>query len=252
MASLPVVVRSAEVPAKSNYQEYKPYLRVDFWYSCAYCTMTEVECNAIGFCIDHYEPVVKEPTLKNNYANCMWCCDVCNDRKSDISPSPNLRAKGYVIFRPDQHNPDDNFSLKNLRVEGTTEIGEYTIQCVDLNRLQLRRMRDIRSRVHKSYNVVLGGLRALHGIPLDRFPPTIRANVIKLKSDLQNQGQTMAHVLDDLLRRISRSSLLDSDPDQKERTKSRREHLKRLEALATPLEVEQIKPSTARGHFIPV
>jgi len=37
-----------EVTKKSNYQDYREDLRYDFWYSCAYCSITELEAMGIG------------------------------------------------------------------------------------------------------------------------------------------------------------------------------------------------------------
>lgn len=59
-----LVVRSA-VPVGRPYNEYKRYLRRDFFYSCAYCTIAETEAQAIRFTIDHYEPRNAQPQLEN-------------------------------------------------------------------------------------------------------------------------------------------------------------------------------------------
>jgi hypothetical protein len=49
----------------------KPGFRNDFFYSCAYCTMSEAEAQATRFTVDHYEPKNAQPDLINAYDNLM-------------------------------------------------------------------------------------------------------------------------------------------------------------------------------------
>ena len=67
------VTRSFVAP-KGSYANYRQDLRVDFWYSCAYCSITEVEAQGIAFEIDHYAPHSKFPELKHDYGNLMYSC----------------------------------------------------------------------------------------------------------------------------------------------------------------------------------
>ena len=69
------------MPVLSNYHEYKQYLRKDFYYSCAYCTITEWKARGIRFEIDHYEPVSAAPHLRNTYTNLMYSCEECNSQR---------------------------------------------------------------------------------------------------------------------------------------------------------------------------
>ena len=61
--------------------------RYDHWYSCAYCTITEAEAQAVGFEIDHYEPVALRPDLECEDENLNYSCEVCKGRKSDYWPT---------------------------------------------------------------------------------------------------------------------------------------------------------------------
>src|SRR5690348_5398696 len=88
-----LVERSA-VPAGLPYNDYRSYLRYDFYYSCAYCTMTEAEAQAVRMCIDHYNPVNNDPALANVYENLMYACDACNTLKGKRWPSQALQDKG--------------------------------------------------------------------------------------------------------------------------------------------------------------
>jgi HNH endonuclease len=84
-----LVVRSVVEPVE-HYDEYRQVLRFDFFYSCAYCTMTESEARGIRFTIDHYEPQSARRDLVNEYSNLLYACDTCNIRKGNRCPSPEV------------------------------------------------------------------------------------------------------------------------------------------------------------------
>src|SRR5262245_30562116 len=92
------VVRTT-VPVGLEYGDYRQYLRTDFLFSCAYCTVTEFEASGIRFTIDHYEPKSIRPDLQHDYENLMYACDVCNQRKGYRSPSELERTKDFRFFR---------------------------------------------------------------------------------------------------------------------------------------------------------
>ena len=103
------LVTRSSVPDALPYNDYKPYLKIDFLYSCAYCTIAESEATTIRFTIDHYEPRRARPDLENRYDNLMYCCDTCNIYKNDITPPANARAAGVRYFRPDTDHRSDHF-----------------------------------------------------------------------------------------------------------------------------------------------
>src|SRR5258708_31234823 len=121
-----LVVRSV-VPSVTNYSDYKPNLRHDFFHSCAYCTMSEAEAQAIRFTIDHYEPRNARPDLLLDYSNLMYCCDECNLRKGDRSPPASARTADYRFFRPDGDEYDDHFEPSGIRIKPKTNVGDYSI-----------------------------------------------------------------------------------------------------------------------------
>ena len=54
-----LVTRRQDVPslaAVKSHLGYSEHLRVDFWFSCGYCTIAETEARGITFEIDHYHP----------------------------------------------------------------------------------------------------------------------------------------------------------------------------------------------------
>lgn len=226
----PCVVRS-EPPAKTDYHDYREELRYDFWYACAYCATAEVEATAFGFEIDHYLPQNPHPQLLNAYDNLMWCCWYCNNYKRKYEPTAADSAAGKRFFRPDWDDPDEHFEVQDdFSTRGLTTIGEYTEIILYLSRKQIKDVRKIRERLDASGAIILRGLQALRGLKLDRFPQEIRTQVLETRRRLTNDTQDSLLELDDILRQLNRSKLIDPDPDKKAAMRRRREYLKKNKA----------------------
>src|SRR5262245_5407599 len=133
-ASATLIKRSA-VPAGLKYTDYRQHLRRDFFYICAYCTMSEAESHGISFAIDHYEPRNARADLEHEYTNLMYACEVCNVMKGDRCPPPEARAQGHRFFRPDQDDYDEHFQVSGIRLEPKSNVGHYSIWALNLNRL---------------------------------------------------------------------------------------------------------------------
>jgi hypothetical protein len=115
--------------------------------------MSEAEAQAIRFTIDHYEPRNARPDLIDEYENLMYSCDECNLRKGDRSPPPQARADGYRFFRPDRDLHEDHFRESARRLQGKSNVGHYSVEALDLNRLSLRRLREIRERLTECHTL---------------------------------------------------------------------------------------------------
>lgn len=226
-----VLVERSTVPADLQYGEYRQYLRHDFFYSCAYCTMSEAEARAIRFTIDHYEPRNARPDLVHEYNNLMYSCDECNKRKGDRCPPPNARADGYRFFRPDQDAYNNHFQLSGIRVGAKSHVGEYSIQALDLNRLALRRLREIRERLTNCDRLVAEGVRGLRKFHIDRLPPSIKGAAMRAIGQADNFANEIVKEIDSLLRNHARSELIDTDPESKSRAQERTNKLKEMQSL---------------------
>lgn len=225
-----LVTRSV-VPADLKYDNYRQYLRYDFFSSCAYCTISEAEALAIRFTIDHYEPQRARPDLTDDYANLMYACDECNTRKGDRCPPSEARADGYRFFRPDEDIHHQHFQRAGLRLESKSHTGEYTIESLDLNRQALRRLRDIRERLTKCHPLVVEGVLGLRKFQIDQLPPNIKGRAVRAIKKVDSVAKQMADDIDALLRDHATSPLIDPDPEADARAKDRRAKLKRLEGL---------------------
>jgi len=225
-----LVVRS-EVPLGLQYAEYKQYLRVDFFHSCAYCTIAESEARAIRFTIDHYEPQNARSDLVNEYSNLMYCCEVCNTYKGDRVPPQAAREAGHRFFRPDQDVRKEHFERRGRHLEHKTPVGFYTIETLDLNRQNLRRLRDLRERVLECDKYVVEGIMALRAYPIDFLPAEMRHKANERIKDAMLAAEELVEEIDAVLREHAGSPLVDPDLDAGERSATRAKKLKELEAM---------------------
>jgi len=225
-----VVIRS-KVELKKNYSSYRDILRFDFWYSCAYCSMTEIEAFGVGFDIDHYYPQKNHPNLINDYNNLMWSCQICNRYKSDFDPDVNHIAKGNVVLRPDEDDPSQHIQPDKFTLKGKTQTGEFNIQLLDLNRKQLRRLREIRERLSKAKEFVAFGIRTLVSLHFDRLHPKKRPIFLKIKKEVLERNKRLFDSADELIREFARSPLLNDDPEKKARLKRRKKYLRDQNAI---------------------
>ncbi len=234
-------VSRSSPPHHANYPDYAPWLRRDFWFSCAYCTLTECEAGGVTFGVDHYHPKSKHPSLATVYDNLMYSCLFCNSFKGDREPSAAAEAAGMRLYRPDTDAAEDHFGLTGRRLEPKSPIGRYTIALLDLNRQPLQRTRELRERLHECADVTLGGLRRLATLRLDKVGAKHRLNVQKHVNALGDQERQMREALLKLIEDLSRSVMLDEDPESKERSKHRRRELRILNAVAPAL--SDLEPS---------
>jgi hypothetical protein len=230
----PCVVRSV-VPAKPNPLDYREELRHDFWYTCAYCCVSETEAQGIGFEVEHYEPKSLKPELESEYSNLMWSCQVCNSRKGDYPFKEGPVKPEYYILRPDKEHPGDHYVLHETELKPASETGEFNITWMDLNRSPLKRLREIRNRLHKSLEVAAFGLRTLQNIHIDRLLPTVRGLFLQQRKALSQDVEELRKELHEFIRNRSRSVFRDPEPNKKERLKARREFLKQ-EGVISPEE----------------
>jgi uncharacterized protein (TIGR02646 family) len=227
---LRVVARSAVEPGK-RYPEYRQQLRRDFFYSCAYCTMTEFEAKSIRMTIDHYEPRNARADLEHDYSNLMYACGICNERKGDRYPPPEARTNGHRFFRADAEPRADHFELDDKDLKSRTNVGEYTINMLDLNSERLRVVRDVRHRMSKCLPLIAEGLLALRSFPIDQLPAYIRTRARRTVDEMTDLAVAMQEETDDVLLSFAKSDLIEPDETAADRAAKREEYIKGLNAL---------------------
>jgi hypothetical protein len=92
--------RSQEPPSFGDYTKYRPWLRLDFRYRCAYCERTESYLRGEeAFEIDHFKPR-RFNELLAFYQNLYYCCQKCNRYKSSTWPSDKELSEGFRFSDP--------------------------------------------------------------------------------------------------------------------------------------------------------
>jgi len=225
------IIKRSPVEKKAHYHFYREDLRYDFCYSCAYCSMSEIEAAGIGFEIDHYLPQKMHPEYKHHYENLMWSCQSCNRFKSNFDSYGESHEK--KIIRPDQENPEMHYEVNHLRLEGKTLKGEFNIDYLMLNRKQLRRIRELRERLDRSKDFIQSGIRALQKKRIDEIHKTRRALFDKLKKRAIEEKKNLEdpETFYAVIKVYGKSQLLDQDPEKGEHLKRRRKYLEKQKAI---------------------
>lgn len=218
------------VPAGLKYPAYRRYLRHDFYYSCAYCTIMESEATSVRMTIDHYRPSATNPGLIDEYGNLMWACDTCNTRKGDRFPPPEAFADGHRFFRPDEDIRSAHFEDDGVSITSGTNTGRFTINYLDLNRPELRFVRECRSRLEDSWELVRDGIVALRSVPLDQIPIPIRSKAHQLINSLLARVPEHVEDVDSLLRAYAKSPLLSDEDTTDEESAAYKERMKNIRA----------------------
>lgn len=131
-----MIERKQTPPVFKVYTRYKPYLRLDFFFRCAYCGITEYRWGSDrNFVVEHFRPKSRFPKLACTYSNLYYACNRCNDFKSDIWPSALLFKKGYGWADPcaSEVYVEHLSELEDGTVAARTNIGEYTRTHLRLN-----------------------------------------------------------------------------------------------------------------------
>jgi hypothetical protein len=80
-----------------NYEEYKPWLRDEFLFTCAYCLVRErwQRGGQRHFSVEHINPQVAAPSQAADYSNLIYACVDCNSLRQDrpvLDPFSNAFA----------------------------------------------------------------------------------------------------------------------------------------------------------------
>jgi uncharacterized protein (TIGR02646 family) len=144
-----LIKRQQPYPCYSDYRKYKPHLRRDFSYCCAYCTIHENEWGGLRhFQVEHFRPKSRFPQLVVDYENLLYACDVCNCYKGDDWPSDDPLTDGVGYLDPCQNDYDEHFRNEQAtgQTNGLTAPARYMIERLHLNRGHLIRVRQKRRR----------------------------------------------------------------------------------------------------------
>ena len=143
--------RTRDVPTFQDYLDYRPFLRRDFEYRCAYCLRHEFffgggEAGEV----DHHRPLRLYPELRNEYGNLYWSCRRCNAIKSGKWPSAHQLAQGFRFVDPCAEDHEDHWQThSDGLLTPLTAPGRYTIRHIQLDRPVLTEFRRFLSRLQE-------------------------------------------------------------------------------------------------------
>ena len=242
-----IVVRQPVIPGRP-YRNYRQPLREDFWWSCAYCSITEMEASGIAFEIDHYLP--QSHGGSDNYDNLMYSCDICNRKKSSWLSDSTARSLGIHVIRVDEEDPRDHIGLgdNGISLLPKTKTGEHNIRLFDLDGRRMSIVREKRACLAVSHDTILHGLRTLRGINIDMIPKKQRADLCRHRQDLEEQLADAIKSIGDLAKAANCSELLDPDPEKARRSKKRREYLKEVNAVAAAARLAEDKGTAKKNR----
>jgi uncharacterized protein (TIGR02646 family) len=154
----PIARRHAPVATfgSDGYRKYRPCLRLDFEFRCAYCLSHEAEvapgASFGGFEIDHFKPAHRREfrSLRNRYSNLFWTCHACNRAKKGTWPSDAEQQAGYRFLDPCADALGKHLSLNGdavVRREASDLAATYTIEQINLNSALQRSRRSRRRTV---------------------------------------------------------------------------------------------------------
>lgn len=122
-----------------GYREYRPCLRWEFGFTCAFCLLHEGDLADLGArglgltWIEHFEPAALTPERVNEYENCFYACLFCNRSRGS---APAVDAAGRELINPCSHAWAEHFRLleDGRLVPAEADPGAaYTEEAYDLN-----------------------------------------------------------------------------------------------------------------------
>ena len=156
---------------RTGYRKAEPYLRRDFDFRCAYCSVHEqITGGTQSFCIDHFKPRSRGGPV-NDYTNLYWVCIPCNMIKHNKWPTSEQLRRGYRFADPcrEQDAGIHFIESDDGLLQPLTPCGEYHIATLRLNRSWLQQQRRDRTqkwtRFNETYQLQVELERAIEARP---------------------------------------------------------------------------------------
>jgi hypothetical protein len=153
-----------EATGEAGYQDYRPCLRWDFGFTCAFCLLHEGDLAEFGaegmgiMWIEHFTPASLDARQINDYENCFYACRFCNRSRWK---APLVDESGRRLIDPCRHVWGERFFLSeddHLLPDKADPDAVYTAETYDLNDdRKVRRRRRRRERLTEWLAVLKGG-----------------------------------------------------------------------------------------------
>ncbi len=138
----------AMASGRYGYREYRPCLRWEFGFSCAFCLIHESDVSPSGVeglgvtTVEHYEPASTDPAALNDYENCFYVCRLCNGARHAL---PVVGGDGRLL-NPCLDVWREHFAAVGDRLQPVPgdRDARYTHESYDLDDERKVRMRKLR------------------------------------------------------------------------------------------------------------
>ena len=91
----------------------------------------------------------------------MYSCIGCNRSKGNKEPSAKQQIAGYRFIKIDDDVYVDHFGISGDKIISKTNIGEFSIDYLNLNRDSLTRLRGLRKRYYNNLQFTNSGVAGL-------------------------------------------------------------------------------------------
>lgn len=140
------ILRRHQPAEAGRFRDFRPCLRWEFGFSCAFCLLHEVDLSEHGtegwglMWIEHRAPRSRAPESVHEYENCFYSCRFCNEARG---VRPVIDSKGRRLLNPCEVAWRELFELDEdeIRVVGNDPNAAYTQEAYDLNDRRKVRMR---------------------------------------------------------------------------------------------------------------
>src|SRR5262249_40637577 len=122
----------------------------------------------------------------------------------------------------------EHFLTNGIRIEYKTNVGYFTIEALDLNRLTLRKLREIRQRLTNCASLVSQGIMGLRTLRIDQLHPSVRGRAVTLMKGAEQVADNLEDKIDAVLKAYAKSDLLADLADDPEGETRARERVARL------------------------
>lgn len=151
-------------PRQSEALSYRPCLRLEFGYKCAYCIAHEAEV-ARGashglFEVEHFKPEHRFGNLRTVYGNLLWACARCNRTKGKRWPSAAAESRGERFVNPCEEALGEHLEIVDDDVVGKSPAGNYMIDELNLNSLEQQTRRIERRKAFDLWSALQSAIQA--------------------------------------------------------------------------------------------
>lgn len=144
--------RAHAPPTQADHAKYRPCLRWDFGFYCAFCLLHERDFFTLGveglrlYWIEHFRPqsdATASEEERRRYSNCYYACSLCNHARG----TEPLEDGGVTLLDPNTDAWGDHFDLVDDRFVANqddrrarrTDLGAYDLN--DEKKVGLRKLR---------------------------------------------------------------------------------------------------------------